>query len=201
MVSRRSGIAPSTFRWESCSTSRHASAAAAFAAPPAMAILASSMPRPMHRSAAWIRRSSTDASGRKVSGVEVQRNGQRESYTADIVVVACGAINSAALLLRSANDRHPHGLANGSGQVGRNYMCHLNSVLLAVSRCPNPTVFQKTLALNDFYYESKAWDHPMGHVSFIGKTDGHVLAAGAPKIVPGFTLEIMAKHSLDFWLT
>ena len=150
---------------------------------------------------ATVERLTTDASGRSVSGVEVKRNDQHETYTADIVVVACGAINSAALLLRSANDRHPQGLANGSGQVGRNYMCHLNSVLLAVSRCPNPTVFQKTLALNDFYYESKAWDHPMGHVSFIGKTDGHVLAAGAPKIVPGFTLEIMAKHSLDFWLT
>ena len=150
---------------------------------------------------AYVERLVTSPQGREVQRVDVVCNGERQSYSADIVVVACGAINSAALLLRSATDTHPQGLANGSGQVGRNYMCHLNSVLLAVSRCPNPTVFQKTLALNDFYYESAAWEYPMGHVSFIGKTDGHVLAAGAPKIVPGFTLELMARHSLDFWLT
>ncbi len=150
---------------------------------------------------ATVLRLATGPSGREVTGVDVLRHGEAESYSADIVVVSCGAINSAALLLRSASDRHPQGLANGSGQVGRNYMCHLNSVLLSVSRCPNPTVFQKTLALNDFYYESKDWEYPMGHISFIGKTDGHVLAAGAPKLVPGFTLDLMAKHSLDFWLT
>jgi choline dehydrogenase-like flavoprotein len=80
-------------------------------------------------------------------------------------------------------------------------MCHVNAVLLAVSRCPNPTVFQKTLALNDFYFRSEEWDYPMGHISFIGKTDANVLAAGAPSLVPGFTLDLMAKHSLDFWLT
>jgi len=150
---------------------------------------------------AYVARLETSASGREVTKVHVERNGAKETCSANIVVVSCGAINSAALLLRSANDKHPNGLANSSDQVGRNYMCHLNSVLLSVSRGSNPTVFQKTLALNDFYYESPAWDHPMGHISFIGKTDGHVLAAGAPKIVPGFTLEIMAKHSLDFWLT
>src|SRR5207245_4387341 len=143
----------------------------------------------------------TDASGREVTRVRVQRGGTEESYTAGIVVVACGAINSAALLLRSASDRHPNGLANGSDQVGRNYMCHLNSVMLAVSLCPNPTVFQKTLGINDFYFASKEWDYPMGHISFVGKTDANVLAAGAPRIVPGLTLDLMARHPLDFWLT
>jgi choline dehydrogenase-like flavoprotein len=149
----------------------------------------------------YVERLETNGTGRAVSGVVVKRNGAEERYTANIVVSACGAINSAALLLRSANEKHPKGLANGSDQVGRNYMCHLNSVMLAVSKCPNPTVFQKTLAVNDFYYGSKEWEHPMGHISFVGKTDAHVLAAGAPKFVPGFTLELMAKHSLDFWLT
>jgi choline dehydrogenase-like flavoprotein len=62
-------------------------------------------------------------------------------------------------------------------------------------------VFQKTFGLNDFYFGSGEWNYPMGHISFVGKTDGNVLAAGAPKIVPGFTLEMMARHSLDFWLT
>src|SRR5262249_45385172 len=89
-----------------------------------------------------------------------------ETYSADIVVSSCGAVNSAALMLRSANDRHPNGLANSSDQVGRNYMCHINSVMLALSRCENPTVFQKTFGLNDFYFASKEWDFPMGHIFF-----------------------------------
>ena len=150
---------------------------------------------------AYVERLTTGASGREVAGVEVMRKGARETYSADLVVVSCGAINSAALLLRSATDRHPNGLANSSDQVGRNYMCHLNSVMLAVSKCQNPTVFQKTLAINDFYFGADDWDFPLGHISFVGKTDEHILAAGAPKFVPGFTLELMAKHSLDFWLT
>jgi len=117
------------------------------------------------------------------------------------VVVSAGAINSAALLLRSASDRHPKGLANGSDVVGRHYMGHVNSVLMAISKCPNPTVFQKTLALNDFYLASREWQYPMGHISFVGKLDGDTLAAGAPAIAPGWTLELMGKHSIDFWLT
>jgi choline dehydrogenase-like flavoprotein len=144
----------------------------------------------------------TDAAGRAVTRVHVERDGGvPETYTADFVAVSCGAINSAALLLRSANDRHPRGLANSSDVVGRHYMGHVNSVVLAVSKCPNPTVFQKTLALNDFYFGSEEWDYPMGHISFVGKLDGVALSAGAPKIAPGFTLDLMAKHSLDFWLT
>jgi choline dehydrogenase-like flavoprotein len=117
------------------------------------------------------------------------------------VVTSCGAINSAALLLRSAGDRHPHGLANGSGVVGRHYMGHVNSVLLAISRTPNPTVFQKTLAVNDFYFGAADFPHPMGHISFVGKLDAVALSAGAPPFVPGMTLDAIARHSLDFWLT
>jgi len=150
---------------------------------------------------AKVMRLSTDASGRRVTKVSVERDGAAEEYSADVVVVACGAINSAALLLRSANDRHPRGLANGSEVVGRHYMCHLNSMLLAVSRDPNPTRFQKTWGLNDFYFPSKDWDYPMGHISMIGKTDANTLRAGAPRIAPGWTLEKMADHTLSFWLT
>src|SRR6185295_359620 len=148
-----------------------------------------------------VTRLETSASGREITRVVVQRGGKREEYSADIVVVSCGAINSAALLLRSANERHPRGLANGSDVVGRHYMGHINSVLMALSRCPNPTVFQKSLALNDFYFGSPEWAHPMGHISFVGKLDGVTLSAGAPAIAPGWTLELMGKHSLDFWLT
>lgn len=150
---------------------------------------------------ALVKRLETDASGRRVSSVVVEREGEIERYSAHIVVVSCGAINSAALLLRSANDSHPSGLANSSDQVGRNYMGHVNSVLLAVSKCPNPTVFQKTLAVNDFYFGTDDFPYPMGHISFVGKLDGITLSAGAPAITPGFTLDRMAKHSLDFWLT
>jgi choline dehydrogenase-like flavoprotein len=74
-------------------------------------------------------------------------------------------------------------------------------VLMAVSRCPNPTVFQKTLAVNDYYFGDDAFPFPMGHISFVGKLDGVALSAGAPRIAPGFTLDLMASHSLDFWLT
>lgn len=80
-------------------------------------------------------------------------------------------------------------------------MGHNNSVLFAISRHPNHTVFQKTMGVNDFYFCSKEWDYPMGHISFVGKFDTNMFAAGAPAIVPGFTLDMMAKHSLDFWIT
>ncbi len=150
---------------------------------------------------AKVTRLHTDASGRRVTKISVERDGQTEEYSADVVVVACGAINSAALLLRSANERHPNGLANSSDTVGRHYMGHVNSVLMAISKCPNPTVFQKTLAVNYFYFGSKEWEYPMGHISFVGKLDADTLKAGAPAIAPGFTLELMASHSLDFWLT
>ena len=150
---------------------------------------------------AYVERLETDASGRAVTRVHVVRGGEREVYEGGIVVASCGAINSAALLLRSASERHPDGLANGSGMVGRHYMGHTNSVLMAISREPNTTVFQKTLALNDFYFGSKEWEQPMGHISFVGKLDAETLAGGAPAFVPGMTLDAMAKHSLDFWLT
>jgi choline dehydrogenase-like flavoprotein len=150
---------------------------------------------------ARVTRLETTPSGREVSAVLVERGGRHERYTADIVVSACGAINSAALLLRSANDRHPHGLGNRSDVVGRHYMGHINSVLLAISKTPNPTVFQKTLAVNDFYFGDEEFPFPMGHISFVGKLDAIALSAGAPPFVPGMTLDMIARHSLDFWLT
>jgi choline dehydrogenase-like flavoprotein len=148
-----------------------------------------------------VTRLQTNGSAKTVAAVEVERAGSRESCSADIVLVSAGAINSAALLLRSASDKHPRGLANSSGVVGRHYMGHVNSVLMAISKCPNPTVFQKTLSVNDFYLGSEEWSHPMGHISFVGKLDGETLKAGAPAIAPGWTLEMMGHHSLDFWLT
>lgn len=150
---------------------------------------------------AYVERLETSGSGREITKVVIRRDGSREELAADIVVSSCGAINSAALLLRSANDKHPRGLANASDTVGRHYMGHVNSVLMALSKCPNPTVFQKSLSVNDFYFGTAAWNYPMGHISFVGKLDGETLKGGAPALTPGWTLDLMAKHSLDFWLT
>lgn len=150
---------------------------------------------------AYVEKLTTDASGRRVEKVIVNCDGRREELSADIVVSSCGAINSAALLLRSRNDKHPHGLANSSDTVGRHYMGHINSVLMALSKCPNPTIFQKSLSVNDFYFGAPDWHFPMGPISFVGKLDGETLKGGAPAIAPGWSLDLMAKHSLDFWLT
>jgi choline dehydrogenase-like flavoprotein len=150
---------------------------------------------------ALVTKLATSSTGREVTNVRVERGGEAMNFSANIVVVACGAINSAALLLRSASSKHVRGLGNGSGVVGRHYMGHVNSVLMAISKCPNPTVFQKTLGINDFYFGAPEWEHPMGHISFVGKFDADTLRAGAPAIAPGWTLDLMARHSLDFWLT
>jgi choline dehydrogenase-like flavoprotein len=150
---------------------------------------------------AYVARLETNASGREVTQVHVERHGATEVYSAGIVVSSCGAINSAALLLRSASDKHPRGLANGSDQVGRNYMCHVNTMFLAVSRDTNPTRFNKTFGLNDFYFGDADWRYPMGHVSMMSNVDANILRLGAPRIVPGMTLEIMARHTLPFWMT
>ena len=144
----------------------------------------------------------TDETGRVAKRVVVTRHGETASIEGDVIVVAAGAINSAALLLRSKSAQHPGGLANGSDVVGRHYMGHLNSVLMAISKDVNPTVFQKTLGVNDFYFSGgDEFPHPMGHISFVGKLDGVTLSGGAPAIAPGWTLDMMAGHSFDFWLT
>jgi choline dehydrogenase-like flavoprotein len=143
----------------------------------------------------------TDESGRSVTGVVVERGAKRETYTGDVVVVSCGATNSAVLLLRSANERHPNGLANSSDVVGRHYMAHINSAMLAISKSPNPTRFQKTLGVNDYYWGADDFDFPLGHIQMLGKTDGQMLKAGAPVPTPGFVLDQVARRAVDFWLT
>ena len=150
---------------------------------------------------AYVERLETSPSGHEVKKVVVHQNGRREEFSADVVVVACGAINSAALLLRSANDTHPNGLANRSDVVGRHYMAHNNSALLALSKEPNPTTFQKTIGVNDYYFRSDDWDYPLGHIQMLGKSDAVMLEGEAPTFAPGLALDFMAKHSVDFWLT
>ncbi len=150
---------------------------------------------------AYVDHLETSPTGREVTGVVVKRGDKTETYQGDIVVVSCGAINSAALLLRSANDQHPTGLANRSDVVGRHYMFHNNSALLALSFTSNPTKFQKTLGLNDFYWGAKGYDFPLGHIQMLGKTDSEMFKGETHGLVPGMALERMAERSLDFWLT
>ncbi|MBI1190250.1 MAG: dehydrogenase [Tepidisphaera sp.] len=150
----------------------------------------------------YVERLAVSPSGREVTEVHAKdQDGKAVVYRAGIVVVACGAINSAALLLRSACDTHPQGLANRSGVVGRHYMCHHNSALLAISLEPNPSRFQKTLGINDYYFKSDDFEFPLGHIQMLGKTDADQLRSDAPGFAPGMALEQMAAHSVDFWLT
>lgn len=140
------------------------------------------------------RRLVTDPSGKKVVRIEVLNNGKKEEITADLFVLSCGAVNSAALLLASH-------LANSSGLVGKNYMHHLNSALVAISTIPNKTRYQKTLALNDFYFSSPEWEYPLGHIQLLGNIKMEMLKNKAPVIFPRKLLEGVAGHTVGWWLT
>ena len=142
--------------------------------------------------------------GTTVTGVVVEHDGETERYAGNIVVVACGAANSAKLLLASASDRHPNGLANGSDQVGRNFMYHDCQAVLAISKEPNPTVFQKTLGINDFYFSGPDFDYPMGNIQMIGKSQAEMFRGEKPletKFAPSWALRDVAEHAVDFWLS
>jgi choline dehydrogenase-like flavoprotein len=146
----------------------------------------------------------TNESGNEVTEVVVERNGETERFAGDIVVVSCGAANSAKLLLASASDSYPNGLANASDQVGRNYMFHDSVAVLALSHEPNTTIFQKTLGLNDFYFGSDDFEHPLGNIQMVGKSDAQMFRGERPrdtKLAPEWTLARMALHSVDFWLS
>src|SRR5262245_60509585 len=146
----------------------------------------------------------TSANGKSVKEVVVERDGETETFSADIVVVSCGAANSAKLLLSSANDKHPNGLANASDQVGRNYMYHNSLAVLALSREENPTIFQKTLGLNDFYFAGNGHDYPLGNIQMVGKSQAPMFRGERPgetKLAPQWTLEKIAAHAIDFWLS
>ena len=146
----------------------------------------------------------TNSAGTSVTEVVVNHEGHEERYRGDIVVVSCGAANSAKLLLASANDAHPNGLANGSDQVGRNYMFHDSQAVLALSREPNPTVFQKTLGINDFYFRGPDFDYPLGNIQMLGKSQPDQYRGEKPletKFAPHWALKDVADHAVDFWLS
>src|SRR5207247_9805282 len=144
----------------------------------------------------------TSASGREVTGVVAEVKGEQTMFTGDMVVVSCGAVNSSALLLRSANDKHPRGLANNSsGLVGRNLMKHVLGSLVGVSTLKaNPSKFQKTMAINDFYWGEPGYEFPMGNIQLMGKTIMEGLRGYEDRYAP-LTIEEVAKNSIDRWMT
>jgi choline dehydrogenase-like flavoprotein len=152
---------------------------------------------------AEVERLETDPSGREVTGVVVSRGGEQETYAGDVVAVCAGAAASARILLRSASKPHPAGLANGSGQVGRNYMFHNSKAVVALGKEPNDTVFQKTLGLNDFYFAGDGRKWPLGNIQMIGKSNAAAMKGEEPKLTklaPRLSLDEVARHAVDFWL-
>jgi choline dehydrogenase-like flavoprotein len=152
---------------------------------------------------AQVVRLNTNASGTTVTEVVIHYEGQTEIVRASIIVSSCGAANSARLLLMSANDKHPNGLANGSDQVGRNYMFHTSQAVLAISKEPNHTQYQKTLGLNDFYFGMEGFDFPVGSIQMVGKSQAPMYRGEKPietLLAPNFVLEKIADHAVDFWL-
>lgn len=143
----------------------------------------------------------TDDTGKKITEIIVEYNGEIQKLTADLIVLSAGAINSAAILLNSANDKYPNGLANSSDQVGRNFMFHQNTAMLALGKKRNDTKFGKTFVVNDYYRAGNGFNYPLGSIQMLGKSDEDQIKADSPVPAPGFTFDLMAKHSVDFWLT
>ncbi|MGB3298087.1 MAG: GMC family oxidoreductase N-terminal domain-containing protein, partial [Phormidesmis sp.] len=149
----------------------------------------------------------TSESGREITAVSASVNGEMQQFSADIVVVACGAINSAALLLSCANEQHPNGLANSSDQLGRNFMKHMSSAIVALSTEPNPAIHQKTIGVNDFYWGEPDFPYPMGMIQNTGNVKGGMMPAEAPpllapyvKFTPETVLDVLAAHATGWWL-
>jgi choline dehydrogenase-like flavoprotein len=148
---------------------------------------------------ALARRLIVDEAGTRVEAVEIERNGAVTCAAAPLVVVSCGAVNSAALLLRSAGDRHPNGLANSSGLVGRRYMAHLATMMQGFHPFrPNATVFQKTVAINDFYWQGPDVRYPLGQIQSQGRTHG-VMAQIVVPWIPLWAYEAWVARGVD-WL-
>lgn len=137
--------------------------------------------------------------GRRVNAVEYESDGRRERIRAPIIVVAASAVNSAVLLLRSACDKSPNGVANSSGVVGRNYMAHNNTALMSIGWKINDTQFQKTICINDFYFGDHDFHYPMGNIQGLGKLQTGMLTA-KQKYIPRFIGAKMAERSVDWWI-
>jgi choline dehydrogenase-like flavoprotein len=150
---------------------------------------------------AYVERLETDSTGTRISKVVTQVKGETVIFKTDMVFVACGAVNSAALLLRSANEQHPDGLANSSGLVGRNLMLHHNGCLVAFTKKKNDCVFQKSLGIADFYEDADDSEFPLGEIQLMGRNDPDTILWLAEKIFPGKSYQELKEMTIDFWLT
>jgi choline dehydrogenase-like flavoprotein len=146
-----------------------------------------------------VTRLETDPAGRSVTGVlALDEDGQQCRFSAPIVVLAAGAVNTAALLLASASDSHPAGLANGSGQVGRNYMFHTTSAVISIAADPFEATFPKTLTVMDFYHGDPArdWPWPMGQIQLLEYMTGQTLEGQIEDMIPPALLPDAIMNSL-----
>lgn len=141
----------------------------------------------------------TDDAGKRIVAAEVERDGRRELIHASLFMLSAGAINSALLLQRSANTQHPDGLANSSGMVGRNYMNHNTSCLMALMPfTANETKFTKTLAINDFYFGAPGHPGPLGNIQMLGNIQEPMVRSAVPAM-PKWMGQLLTRHSVD-WL-
>lgn len=132
-----------------------------------------------------------------VSSVRYEKDRQVSEVSAQIIVLAAGAVQSAALMLASANKNCPAGVANSSDQVGRNFMNHNCSAVLALHPLRrNRSVYQKTLMMNDFYL-SNGSQPPLGNIQMLGKITGTILAANSN--LPEWLAGMLAARSFDFY--
>ncbi len=146
----------------------------------------------------------TNENGDKVTEVVcLTPSGKTKIYTGETIVVSCGAINSAALLLKSKNKSHPNGLANSSGMVGRNLMLHNNGTVVAISEKENNSKFQKAFIISDFYHNAQDSKYPLGSIQLMGKTDPDTLRSELEEINPDkkWDVDDVANHSIDFFIT
>jgi choline dehydrogenase-like flavoprotein len=139
------------------------------------------------------------ADGKTIAAVHYRQDGETRKLSAKLVILSAGAINSAAILLRSPSPSGK-GLANSSDQVGRNFMNHNSSAMLAIDpRRRNDSVYQKTLMLNDYYLSGGKGGRPLGNVQLLGKIDGNILKANV-NWTPKFATDFMASHAIDWYL-
>ncbi len=150
---------------------------------------------------AYVEKLLTDTNGEKVTEAVVIINGEMIKFSADLFIVACGAVNSAALFLRSVNEYHPDGLANASGQVGRNLMLHHNGCLVAFTKKKNDCVFQKSLGIADFYHGANDSEFPLGEIQLMGRNDPDTIMWIGETLFPGKSYAELKEMSIDFWLT
>ena len=148
------------------------------------------------RTEAQVVRLRADTSGRRVVAAEMADGTEMRGA---LFVLAAGAVNSAAILLRSVHAKHPNGLANASGMVGRHYMNHNCTAVMAIRPLrANRETFQKTLAVNDFYLGDGAGGPPLGNLQLLGKIMEPMLRSEIRR-VPRWARAWLAAHSVDWY--